>query len=178
MNTKRLQSLLIRKSNLEASLKDIIIKIRIERARLDKKPIPKWQYGGTFEKALMLLARGKTEKQVAKSLSICVATVRGYKHFAIATAAQVRARVVVELNADTPCDKAGFGCRTTNILYNAGIETLGQLASKTAQEMFKYRNFGRVCCAEVAEVLSACNPPMTLLELPRPSLRECFPTST
>jgi DNA-directed RNA polymerase subunit alpha len=44
--------------------------------------------------------------------------------------------------------------RAANCLNNANITTVGQLATKTEQEMLKYRNFGKKSLNEIKEKLS------------------------
>jgi DNA-directed RNA polymerase subunit alpha len=45
--------------------------------------------------------------------------------------------------------------RAANCLNNANITTVGQLATKTEQEMLKYRNFGKKSLNEIKEKLAA-----------------------
>jgi DNA-directed RNA polymerase subunit alpha len=63
--------------------------------------------------------------------------------------------------------------RAANCLNNANITTVGQLATKTEQEMLKYRNFGKKSLNEIREKLAALglalgmNIEASLLEPPR-----------
>jgi DNA-directed RNA polymerase subunit alpha len=63
--------------------------------------------------------------------------------------------------------------RAANCLNNANITTVGQLATKTEQEMLKYRNFGKKSLNEIREKLATLgltlgmNIDPSLLEAPR-----------
>jgi DNA-directed RNA polymerase subunit alpha len=45
--------------------------------------------------------------------------------------------------------------RAANCLNNANITTVGELATKTEQEMLKYRNFGKKSLNEIKEKLQS-----------------------
>jgi|6_EtaG_2_1085325.scaffolds.fasta_scaffold09245_2 DNA-directed RNA polymerase alpha subunit len=49
----------------------------------------------------------------------------------------------------------GLSVRAANCLYNIGIKNIGQLASKTDNDLLKYRNFGKVSLREVRSKLAA-----------------------
>lgn len=63
--------------------------------------------------------------------------------------------------------------RAANCLNNANITTVGQLATKTEQEMLKYRNFGKKSLNEIKEKLAALgltlgmNIDQSLIETPK-----------
>jgi len=43
--------------------------------------------------------------------------------------------------------------RTANCLQNAGIETIGQLVTKTEADLLRTKNFGRKSLTEIKEIL-------------------------
>ena len=47
-----------------------------------------------------------------------------------------------------------FSVRTSNVLREARITTIGQLADKTDSDLLKYRNFGRKSLREVRDILN------------------------
>ena len=49
----------------------------------------------------------------------------------------------------------GLSVRAANCLYNIGIKNIGQLASKTDNDLLKYRNFGKASLREVRSKLAA-----------------------
>ena len=47
-----------------------------------------------------------------------------------------------------------FSVRTSNVLREARITTIGQLADKTDSDLLKYQGFGRKCLREVRDILN------------------------
>ncbi|GGJ00859.1 DNA-directed RNA polymerase subunit alpha [Alicyclobacillus cellulosilyticus] len=57
--------------------------------------------------------------------------------------------------ADMPIEELDLSVRSYNCLKRAGINTVGELCSKTEEEMMKVRNLGRKSLEEVIEKLAA-----------------------
>lgn len=54
-------------------------------------------------------------------------------------------------------EELGLSVRSENCLHRAGIETIGQLAAKTENELKLIRNFGQKCLAEVKAKMAEKN---------------------
>ena len=54
-------------------------------------------------------------------------------------------------------EELGLSVRSENCLHRAGIETIGQLAAKTENELRLIRNFGQKCLAEVRTKMAEKN---------------------
>ena len=54
-------------------------------------------------------------------------------------------------------EELGLSTRSENCLHCAGIETIGQLAAKTENELKLIRNFGQKCLAEVTAKMAEKN---------------------
>jgi len=54
-------------------------------------------------------------------------------------------------------EELGLSVRAENCLHRAGIETIGQLAAKTENELKLIRNFGQKCLAEVKAKMAEKN---------------------
>ena len=54
-------------------------------------------------------------------------------------------------------EELGLSLRSENCLHRAGIETIGQLAAKTENELRLIRNFGQKCLAEVTAKMAEKN---------------------
>ncbi|MDP3980690.1 MAG: DNA-directed RNA polymerase subunit alpha C-terminal domain-containing protein, partial [Chlamydiota bacterium] len=50
-------------------------------------------------------------------------------------------------------DEIELSVRASNCIQQANIKTLGELASKTEQEMLKYKNFGKKSLNEIKKIL-------------------------
>ncbi|MCL6594508.1 MAG: DNA-directed RNA polymerase subunit alpha, partial [Alicyclobacillus sp.] len=56
---------------------------------------------------------------------------------------------------DMPIEELDLSVRSYNCLKRAGINTVGELCSRTEEEMMKVRNLGRKSLEEVVEKLTA-----------------------
>lgn len=54
-------------------------------------------------------------------------------------------------------DELELSVRSSNCLRRANIKTLGDLVSRSEQEMLKYRNFGKQSLKEIGEILAGMN---------------------
>jgi DNA-directed RNA polymerase subunit alpha len=54
-------------------------------------------------------------------------------------------------------DELELSVRSYNCLKNANIRTIGELVSRTEQEMLKTKNFGRKSLQEIKEILNSMN---------------------
>lgn len=52
---------------------------------------------------------------------------------------------------NTPIEEANFNLRTYNTLVRAGIHTIGDLISRTEQELSSVRNLSQACLSEIKE---------------------------
>ncbi|MCL6516896.1 DNA-directed RNA polymerase subunit alpha [Alicyclobacillus sp.] len=62
---------------------------------------------------------------------------------------------VADKTLDMPIEELDLSVRSYNCLKRAGINTVGELCSRTEEEMMKVRNLGRKSLEEVVEKLSA-----------------------
>lgn len=66
--------------------------------------------------------------------------------------------VFTGINPSTiPISHLEFSVRTTNCFFNAGFKTIGDIVSKSEQELMKLPNFGRRSLNEVRAVLGTFN---------------------
>jgi DNA-directed RNA polymerase subunit alpha len=60
----------------------------------------------------------------------------------------------VEPKLNTPINNWDISVRSYNTLKNDGVHTLGDLIEKTAAELLRSPNFGKVSLAEIREFLA------------------------
>ena len=65
-------------------------------------------------------------------------------------------------------EELGLSTRSENCLHCAGIETIGQLAAKTENELKLIRNFGQKCLAEVTAKMAEAGLPLKAGEIGKP----------
>ena len=65
-------------------------------------------------------------------------------------------------------EELGLSLRAENCLHRAGIETIGQLAAKTENDLRLIRNFGQKCLAEVTAKMAEAGLPLKAGEIGKP----------
>jgi DNA-directed RNA polymerase subunit alpha len=55
---------------------------------------------------------------------------------------------------DTPINSWDISVRCYNMLKNDGIRTIGELSEKTAEELLRAPNFGKVSLADIRQLLA------------------------
>ena len=67
-----------------------------------------------------------------------------------------------------PVSELELSVRSGNCLREARIKTIGELVTKTEQEMLQYRNFGKKSLQEIAEILKSMELSLGM-EIPKDS---------
>lgn len=83
-------------------------------------------------------------------------------------AVQYADELIKSLNQENPSifnksiDFLVLNVRTFNCLISSDIKTIGQLVSKTEEDLLNIRSFGKVCLAEIKEELNRYNLKLTI----------------
>lgn len=118
--------------------------------------------------------------QIAKAVMSCDSDeLLGFK-MAHEQLQQHREQKLLDERLATPIEGLGFSVRTYNCLKRANVDTLGELAGKTEEQLFSIRHFGRRSLVEVTDKLEKHDlrlqpNPVLLGELFGEELRKAYP---